>query len=52
MDKKSNMKIIDKPKLLNHGQFRNVYCGIVQTGMLENFVKPGSHVVIKTFKDK
>lgn len=46
------MSIISSPKLLNHGQFRNVYCGIVDTGRLETFIQRNSHVVIKTFKDK
>jgi hypothetical protein len=46
------MRRLNSPKLLNHGQFRNVYCGVVDSGRLETFVQPNSHIVIKTFKDK
>eukprot|EP00801_Mesodinium_rubrum_P004335 Mrub_04338.p1 GENE.Mrub_04338~~Mrub_04338.p1 ORF type:complete len:388 (-),score=20.08 Mrub_04338:125-1288(-) len=52
LEKNENMIKIKAPTLLNHGQFRNVYCGIVDSGKIENFIKPSSHIVIKAFKDK
>lgn len=46
------LKLIEKPKLFSDGQFRDVYCGVVSQGTLDDFIKPESKIVIKTFKDK